>query len=92
MENPFDKIISLLVKFELKLNRIEEIQSERNDEWDWVGMDKASELLDLSKSDIYAKTSKGEIPFTKRRKKLYFSKKKLSDWIESIDNELLDIK
>jgi excisionase family DNA binding protein len=43
----------------------------------------AAEMLHLSKSTIYSKSSKGEIPgVCKRGKRLFFSKNSLTEWIK----------
>lgn len=41
----------------------------------------ASELLNLAKPTIYGLTSKGEIPYFKKGKKLYFKRSELLDWL-----------
>lgn len=43
----------------------------------------AAELVNLSKSTLYSLCSKGEIPYIKKRKRLYFSEKELLDWLNS---------
>ena len=42
----------------------------------------AAEFLNLSVPTIYLKVSKGEIPFMKRSKRLYFSNEELMDYIK----------
>lgn len=46
-------------------------------------VDGAAEFLDCAKPTIYQKTSKGELPFMKRGKKLYFLKKDLIDYLKA---------
>ncbi len=41
----------------------------------------ASELLNLAKPTIYGLTSKGEIPYFKKAKKLYFKRSELLEWL-----------
>jgi excisionase family DNA binding protein len=50
-------------------------------------VDGAAELLDCTKPTIYQKTSKGELPFMKRGKKLYFLKKDLIDYLKAGRNK-----
>ena len=41
----------------------------------------AAEFLDLCKPTIYGYVSRGEIPVSKRGKRLYFSKQELREWV-----------
>jgi excisionase family DNA binding protein len=43
----------------------------------------ASEYLNLAKQTLYGFTSKNEIPFLKRGKKLYFQKGDLDRWLQA---------
>jgi len=43
----------------------------------------AAEFLSLSVPTIYSKVSKGELPFMKRGKRLYFSSTELLDYIKT---------
>lgn len=47
-----------------------------------LNVKEASELLNLAKQTIYGLTSRNQIPFFKRGKKLYFKKQELLKWIE----------
>lgn len=47
-----------------------------------LDINQAAELLGLSKSSIYSKTSKRKIPHIKRGKKLYFKHPELIQWLE----------
>ena len=44
-------------------------------------VDQASEFLNLAKQTLYTFTSKRQIPFIKRGKKLYFKKADLESWL-----------
>lgn len=46
-----------------------------------LSIDEASEYLNLAKPTIYSMVSKGTIPYMKRSKRLYFSKKDLLDYV-----------
>jgi len=48
---------------------------------DFLTITEASELLNLSVATIYTKVSKGELSSMKRGKRLYFSKKELTEFI-----------
>lgn len=45
-------------------------------------IEEAADFINLARTTIYALTSKNEIPFYKRGKKLYFKKKDLIEWLE----------
>ena len=46
-------------------------------------LDEACEFLKLQRATVYSMTSKREIPFIKKSKKLYFSKPDLTAWLKS---------
>lgn len=46
-------------------------------------LDEACEFLNLQRPTVYTMTSKREIPFIKKAKKLYFSKQDLTAWLKS---------
>ena len=46
------------------------------------GIDLAIEITGLAKATIYGLVSERKIPHSKKGKKLYFSQKELTDWIE----------
>lgn len=54
-----------------------------NSEPDFISIDQAAELVNLSKHTIYSMVNKREIPYYKRGKRLYFKKPELQDWIGS---------
>ncbi len=106
MKNPFEIIEARLngiedLLLELKQSRKQfskSIQSEN-----FLTVNEAAKFLCLSKYTIYSKVSKGEIPFMKRSKRLYFSKNALieyikagkapsnSNLIEEVDEKLTDL-
>jgi excisionase family DNA binding protein len=45
-------------------------------------IEEAAEFLSVSKQTIYGLTSRNEIPFHKKGKKLYFIEQELIDWIK----------
>jgi excisionase family DNA binding protein len=50
-------------------------------ERDLCDLNEVTKYLKLSKSHIYKLSSKGEIPYRKFGKRLFFSKKELDEWI-----------
>ncbi|MDJ1484232.1 helix-turn-helix domain-containing protein [Cytophagaceae bacterium YF14B1] len=59
-------------------NQVHSSQPEPNE---ILTIDKASQFVSLAKATIYELTSKRQIPFFKKGKKLYFSKQELQTWI-----------
>lgn len=47
-----------------------------------LSISEASEFLNLAKQTLYGFTSKNEIPFLKKGKKLYFRKSDLEEWLQ----------
>ena len=83
-DNPFEVLNSRLDEI---FNRLDEIQNSKDDSRDVeeskiiLNVREAAELLNLSVYSIYAKTSKKEIPFSKRGRHLYFFRGDLIDWL-----------
>ncbi len=48
-----------------------------------LSISQAAQYLNLAKQTLYGFTSKGEIPFLKKGKKLYFKKSELTKWINT---------
>ncbi len=46
-------------------------------------IDEAAEFLNLSKPTLYRLVSERNIPHSKKGKRLYFSKERLTEWVES---------
>jgi excisionase family DNA binding protein len=45
-------------------------------------IEEAANFLSLAKSTLYCKVSKGELPYIKRGKRLYFSRVELSNYLQ----------
>ena len=50
---------------------------------DLMTVDEVCRFLTMKKSTLYQKTHKSEIPFSKKGKPLYFSRKEIIDWVAS---------
>lgn len=61
--------------------RTEKNNVENQDKTDIGGMELAVELTGLAKPTIYGLVSNRKIPHSKRGKRLYFSRKELTEWI-----------
>ena len=67
-----------------KLNNIEKMLKEKNQEDSILSFNQACEYLEMSKSYIYKLTMSGKIPHYKPLgKKLYFSKNELKKWVKT---------
>lgn len=84
------RIIIELEKDELRLLVEEAVQNviEKNTEKEKpvsvpeiLNVEQVCRLLNMKKSTLYQKTHKSEIPFSKKGKALYFSRKDIFDWI-----------
>ena len=84
MENPFEVILERLDRIE---SLLEKLQSDKitleNKEEKFLGPQEAADFLGDALATLYGRTSKNEIPFYKRGKKLYFKKSELIEWIEA---------
>ena len=71
----------------LILNSIEKALSNQSripekEEGKFLTVQQAADFLNLTPPTIYSKVSKGEIPFMKKSKRLYFSKEELKTYIK----------
>jgi excisionase family DNA binding protein len=85
MENPFESLHKRLDDIESSLSEIKELLKKQKitDEKDEIiTVTKAAELLNLSIPTIYSKVSKGDLPFMKRSKRLYFSRDDLFNYLK----------
>jgi excisionase family DNA binding protein len=84
MTNPFQTIDDRLSNIENLLLTIKHNPpTQQIDEADqFLTIQQAGEFLNLSVPTLYGFTQRAEIPVCKRGKRLYFSKKSLTDWIK----------
>ena len=64
----------------LLLQKTEQQPQEQPDQF--LNIQQASELLQLTVPTLYSKVSKGELPVMKRGKRLYFSQKELTEYLK----------
>ena len=82
MSNPFETIDARLSNIEILLLDLKHSKKELQPESDQLlTIKQASEIISLSVPTIYGLVSRSEIPVSKKGKRLYFSKKELTDWI-----------
>lgn len=83
--NPFDVIEERLVSIERLIIQLQKpIQQNPLSELPErpLNIQEAAKFLNLTVSTIYAKVSKGELPFMKRSKRLYFSSIDLMSYLK----------
>jgi len=78
-----DDIASQVAEKVYNLQQKKTGQKEETKEAEFLTITQASELLSLAKPTIYTLTSKNEIPFIKKGKKLYFKKSDLIEWLNT---------
>jgi len=81
----FEELPSAVFQLYEKLNTIENLLLNKTNQPEsdqLLTIQQAGELIKLSVPTIYGYVSRNEIPFAKRRKRLYFSKQQLFDWIQ----------
>jgi excisionase family DNA binding protein len=84
-DNPFDHLNHRLDQIYNKLDELQKNRQKKEDDHDphvILNVKQAAELLNLSIYSIYAKTSRKEIPFSKRGRHLYFFKTDLINWLK----------
>lgn len=86
MEITFESMPRYLGEMFTRLERMEDLLIEqtmpKKTESDLLNITEASEMLNLSVATIYSKVSRGELPYSKRGKKLYFSKTELMEYVK----------
>jgi excisionase family DNA binding protein len=84
----FENLPNAVTQLLEKLDRIERMMTLRkgeslNEEVDkLLTVEEAAQFLHLSKPTIYSKVSRGELPYMKSSKRLYFSKVELTEYIK----------
>lgn len=58
-------------------------QLKQSEPADIIRIQKASEFLGIAKATIYSKVSRKELPYMKRGGRLFFSRKRLREWLET---------
>ncbi len=67
-----------------KISKIEEILTEKNEQKEkFLTIEEAAKFLDFTVSTVYAKVSRGELPYMKRGKRLYFSNIELVEYLKA---------
>lgn len=84
MNNPFTELNERLERIEGLLMNVNHQQSSdhEEDEERLLNVREAARFLGDAVATLYGRTSRNEIPFYKRGKKVYFKKSELFAWIE----------
>jgi excisionase family DNA binding protein len=82
--------VTMLTKEVSELKRLfieKQATPHKTDPERFLSIQEASELLNLSVPTVYSKVSKGELPFMKRSKRLYFSRTELLEYLKDGRNK-----
>ncbi|MBP8944976.1 MAG: helix-turn-helix domain-containing protein [Paludibacteraceae bacterium] len=75
--------VTTLIK---KVSKIEELVAEKSTQTEqterFLTVEEAAKLLNITKQTIYEKVSRGELPYMKRGKRLYFSNIELYEYLK----------
>ncbi len=85
LPNPFQLIMEQLDSLERKIDKLmheKETGKAVAAEDELLTVQNATAFLRISPSTLYQLTSRHEIPFMKRGKRLYFNKEELLQWVE----------
>lgn len=82
MTNPFLQLETSLAEIRQKLDYL----ASEPKQTEFITVDQACQLLNISKSTIYKKTMNSEIPFYKHGKKLIFKRIELINYISQYKN------
>lgn len=86
MQVNFDSLPQVVQELNAKIDNIMLLlQSAKPDvkQGDLLTIQEAATFLNLSKSTLYNKVNKSELPYMKKGKRLYFSRSELMDYIKS---------
>lgn len=87
MQLSFEQLPEAVGQLFTKLENIERLLLERGNQQpeadQLLTIQQAAEFINLSVPTLYGLVSHAEIPVNKKGKRLYFSKKELTDWIKT---------
>jgi len=83
MTNPFEELLTRLQTLEGSVGRIEQLlHKPAQPEDDLLTLDRVAAMLNVSEPTVYGYVHFRQIPYMKRRGRLYFSKKEIMAWLE----------
>jgi excisionase family DNA binding protein len=90
LPNPFQQLFDMMRVLERKVDALTNERGttkEQQTKDELMTVETAAEYLRMSRSSIYQLTSRLEIPFMKKGKRLYFKKEELRQWVEEGSNK-----
>ena len=90
LPNPFQQLYDKICSLERKVDALtneRNLTKEKSPGDELMTVETAADYLSMSRSNIYQLTSRFEIPFMKRGKRLYFKKEELRQWLEEGSNK-----
>ena len=90
LPNPFQQLFDMMRVLERKVDALTNEKGsvkEQPSKDELMTVETAADYLRMSRSSIYQLTSRFEIPFMKKGKRLYFKKEELRQWIEEGSNK-----
>ncbi len=85
-EITFENLPHAVSELSTKLDNIERLLSNRNNQPETdqlLTIQEVGLLIKLSVPTLYGYVSRNDIPFSKKGKRLYFSKQELMDWVKT---------
>ena len=84
MNNPFDDLSSQIEELKsILLEKLANPQPASNEADDLLTIEEAAEMLRLAVPTIYGLVSRRTVPYMKKGKRLFFSKKELTQWLKT---------
>ena len=90
LPNPFQQLFDMMRVLERKVDALTNQKATTKEQQikdELMTVETAADYLRMSRSSIYQLTSRLEIPFMKKGKRLYFKKEELRQWIEEGSNK-----
>lgn len=83
MKNPFEELANQIHELkELLLDNLSKHRTISSSEEELLTIEEAAQMLHIAVPTIYGLVNRRAIPFMKKSKRLYFSKKELTEWIQ----------
>lgn len=90
LPNPFQQLFDMMCAIDRKVDELANqkgIAIKQLPTNELLTVETAADYLRVSRSSIYQLTSRKEIPFMKKGKRLYFKKEDLRQWLEDGSNK-----
>ena len=87
MVNPFEVIIARLENIESLLLDIKHGKLQEKKQAEYFTVRELAKFLNLTVPTIYSKVSRGDLPYLKRGKRLYFSRETIENWLNNAEQK-----